>query len=192
MRGGDVSDRQEVLGEYELQFRKYKGKSFWWLLEHDVGYTIFLTKKVEEEERAGEFKPEGPKKDSLISFLEYSRSFQEIEDLIKYLAGRSVAPPVRNEDDNLVGFGINADQTQRDIQESRADVYAALFLKKKYVSFSKMYRLQQYLTQKKSQLQSVSAELASAGLAASAFHPPGLLTVQLSIYQVKLKYVNLG
>ncbi len=81
MRGGDVSDRQEVLGEYVLQFGKYKGKSFRWLLENDVGYTIFLTKKVEEEERAGQFKPEGPKKDSLLSFLEYSRSFQEIEDL---------------------------------------------------------------------------------------------------------------
>ncbi len=91
----------------------------------DVGYTIFLTKKVEEEERAGQFKPEGPKKDSLLSFLEYSRSFQEIEDLIKYLAGRSVAPPVRNEDDNLVGFGINADKTWIDIWESRADGYAA-------------------------------------------------------------------
>ncbi len=37
-------------------------KSFRWLLENDVGYTIFLTKKVEEEERAGPFKPEGPKK----------------------------------------------------------------------------------------------------------------------------------
>ncbi len=107
-----MSDRQEVLlGEYVLQCGKYNGKSFRWLLENDVGYTIFLTKKVEEEERAGQFKPEGPKKDSLFSFLEYSRSFQEIEDLIKYLAGRSVAPPVRNEDDNLVGFGIIADKT---------------------------------------------------------------------------------
>ncbi len=177
-----MSDRQEVLGDYVLQFGKYKGKSFRWLLENDVGYTIFLTKKVEEEERAGQFKPEGPKKDSLLSFLEYSRSFQEIEDLIKYLAGRSVAPSVRNEDDNLVGFGINADKTWRDIWESRADGYAAFILKKQCVPGSEMYRLQQYLTQKKSQLQSVSAELASAGLAASASHPPGLLTVQLCIY----------
>ena len=39
-RGGDVSDRQEVIGEYLLQFGKYKGKSFKWLLENDVGYTI--------------------------------------------------------------------------------------------------------------------------------------------------------
>ncbi|XP_039534232.1 uncharacterized protein LOC120483341 [Pimephales promelas] len=171
MRGGDVSDRKEVLGEYVLQFGKYKGKSFRWLLENDVGYTIFLTKKVEEEERAGQFKPEGPKKDSLLSFLEYSRSFQEIEDLLKYLTGRSVAPPVRNEDDNLVGFGINAEKTWRDVWESRADGYAAFILQKQCVPGSKMYRLQQYLTQKKSQLQSVSAKPASTGLTPSASHP---------------------
>ncbi|XP_026121672.1 uncharacterized protein LOC113102924 [Carassius auratus] len=171
MRGGDVSDRQEVLGEYVLQFGKYKGKSFRWLLENDVGYTMFLTKKVEDEERAGQFKPEGPKKDSLLSFLDYSRSYQEIKDLIKYLSGRSVAPPVRNEDDNLVGFGINADKTWWDIWESRADGYAAFILQKQCVPGSKMYRLQQYLTQKKRQLQSVSEELASSGLAASASHP---------------------
>ncbi|KAK1885154.1 Dystonin [Dissostichus eleginoides] len=37
MRGGDASDRTEVAGEYILQFGKYKGKSFRWLLENDIG-----------------------------------------------------------------------------------------------------------------------------------------------------------
>lgn len=41
-RGGDVSDRLEVMGEYVLQFGRYKGKSFRWLLENDVGYTLYL------------------------------------------------------------------------------------------------------------------------------------------------------
>lgn len=76
-------------------------------------------------------------------FLEYSRSFQEIEDLIKFLAGRSVAPPVRNEDDNLVGFGINADKTWRDVWEKRADGYTVFILQKQFVPGSKTYRLQQ-------------------------------------------------
>ena len=31
-RGGDASDKSEVAGEYILQFGKYKGKSFRWLL----------------------------------------------------------------------------------------------------------------------------------------------------------------
>ena len=69
-RGGEVSDRQEVMGEYLLQFGKYQGKSFKWLLENDVGYTIYLMKKVDDEERAGTFNPQGHSKDSLLSFLD--------------------------------------------------------------------------------------------------------------------------
>lgn len=103
-RGGDVSDKQEVLGEYVLQFGKYKGKSFRWLLENDVGYALYLSSKVEEEERAGQFNPEGPCKDSLISFLEYSRSFKEIEDLKQYLSQRPDPVPVLSEHDNIVGL----------------------------------------------------------------------------------------
>lgn len=36
-RGGDTSGRMEILGDYILQFGKYKGKSLRWLLENDVG-----------------------------------------------------------------------------------------------------------------------------------------------------------
>ena len=67
-RGGDVSDRQEVMGEYLLQFGKYQRKSFKWLLENDVGYTMYLMKKVDEEERAGTFNPKGHSKDTCCLF----------------------------------------------------------------------------------------------------------------------------
>ncbi|XP_048858573.1 uncharacterized protein LOC125726320 [Brienomyrus brachyistius] len=152
MRGGDISDKQEVLGEYVLQFGKYKGKSFRWLLENDVGYTLYLIRKVEDE-KAGQFNPEGPKKDNLLSFLEYVRGFQEIVDLIHYLAGRSTPPPVKSEDENLVGFGVRAGKTWKGIWDSRDDGYAAFILKQRCVPGSKMYRLQQYLRLKHSNLQ---------------------------------------
>ncbi|XP_030602769.1 uncharacterized protein LOC115792392 [Archocentrus centrarchus] len=168
MRGGDVADRQEVLGEYVLQFGKYKGKTFRWLLENDVGYVIYLMKKVEQEELAGQFKPEGPKKDSLLSLIEYCRSFQEIEDLLKYLAERPVEAPVSNEDDNLVGFGIHANKSWRDVWDSRADGYAAFILRRRCVPGSKMYRLQQYLTHKERQDQ----HLTPSSLAESASRYP--------------------
>ncbi|KAK1884674.1 Macrophage mannose receptor 1 [Dissostichus eleginoides] len=42
MRGGDASDRTEVAGEYILQFGKYKGKSFRWLLENDIGIPSWM------------------------------------------------------------------------------------------------------------------------------------------------------
>ncbi|CAL8276706.1 unnamed protein product [Arctogadus glacialis] len=96
------------MGEYLLQFGKYQRKSFKWLLENDVGYTIYLMKKVDEEERAGTFNPQGHSKDSLLSFLDYARSFREIQDLRNYLISRKPTEPVASEGDNIVGFGRRA------------------------------------------------------------------------------------
>lgn len=169
-RGGDVSDKREVLGEYILQFGKYKGKSFRWLLENDVGYALYLSNKVEEEEQAGQFNPEGPCKDSLISFLEYSRSFKEIEDLKRYLK-RPDPSPVLIEDDNTVGFGTRAQDTWRKIWDTRADGYAYFIMKQKCVPGSKMYNLQQYLLkQQKKQLTKNTPPLPSPS--ASTTRPP--------------------
>ncbi|KAM3621622.1 uncharacterized protein V6R79_013761 [Siganus canaliculatus] len=144
-RGGDVSDQLEVLGEHILQFGKYKGKHFRWLLENDVGYIMYLMKKVEEEEREGTFRPEGNSKDSLLSFMEYAKSFREIVDLREYLVARRPEPPVASEGDNVVGFGARAKDSWRQIWESRADGYAAFILGVKCVPNSKMHRLQQYI-----------------------------------------------
>ncbi|KAJ8274581.1 hypothetical protein COCON_G00092060 [Conger conger] len=69
-----------------------------WLLENDVGYTIYLQNKVEEEEKAGTFKPEGHSKDSLLSFIRYAGGFKEIEDLRQYLSSRQPAPSVSSEE----------------------------------------------------------------------------------------------
>ncbi|KAK9533146.1 hypothetical protein VZT92_008298 [Zoarces viviparus] len=138
------------MGEYVLQFGKYKGKLFRWLLENDIGYTIYLMKKVEEEERDGTFNPHGNSKDSLLSFLDYSRSFQEIEELREYLFSRKPAPPVASESDNVVGFGTRAKDTWRQIWESRADGYAAFILGVKCIKNSRLFNLQQYILQQQS------------------------------------------
>ncbi|KAJ8353430.1 hypothetical protein SKAU_G00209970 [Synaphobranchus kaupii] len=154
-RGGDLSDKQEVLGEYIIQFRKYKGKSFRWLLENDVGYTLYLIKKVDQEEKAGVFKPEGHSKASLLSFLEYSRSHQEIEDLLKYVSSQQ--PPAltpSSEDDNLVSFGTRAKDTWRGIWDSRADGFAAFVMGKECIPNSRMDKLKKYLMKQQALLDS--------------------------------------
>lgn len=166
-RGGDMSDRLEVKGEYVLQFGKYKGKTFRWLLENDVGYTIYLLKKVEEEEKEGAFNPQGHGKDSLLSFLDYARTFQEIEDLWQYLLSRKPAPTVATEDDTTVGFGVRAKDTWRQIWESRADGYAAFISRVKCVKNSKMYNLQQYIL-KQQRAESGPLPAASAASSTSA------------------------
>ena len=68
-RGGDASDKTGVQGEYILQFGKCRGKSFRWLLENDVGHTMYLIKHTDKEEAAGVSMTEGPSKASMSSFV---------------------------------------------------------------------------------------------------------------------------
>ncbi|XP_026221475.1 uncharacterized protein LOC113165895 [Anabas testudineus] len=148
-RGGDASDKTEVLGEYILQFGKYKGKSFRWLLENDIGYTIYLIKTQQKEEAAGSFKAEGNSKDSLLSFLSYAHSFKEIQSLLNYESTKPVTTAAAaSEDDQLVGFGSRMNNTWREIWDSRDDGYAAFILKASCVPGTKMHKLQQYLKKK--------------------------------------------
>ncbi|KAM3620726.1 uncharacterized protein V6R79_001178 [Siganus canaliculatus] len=148
-RGGDPSDKTEVCGEYILQFGKYKGKSFRWLLENDVGYTIYLIKTQQKEEAAGVFTAEGHSKDSLLSFIAYALSFEEVRSLLSFESKRPVVTSVSSsEDDQVVGFGSRAKKTWREIWESRDDGYAAFILKKRCAQGTKMHKLQLYLRQK--------------------------------------------
>lgn len=61
--------------------------------------------KVKQEGKTRQFNPVGDKKDMLMSFLQYLRSFQEIEDHLKYKSLRPATPVVTSEDENFVGFG---------------------------------------------------------------------------------------
>ncbi|XP_074466595.1 uncharacterized protein LOC141763311 [Sebastes fasciatus] len=152
LRGGDASDKTEVAREYILQFGKYKGKSFRWLLENDIGYTIYLIKNQQKEETAGVFMAGGHIKDSLLSFVSYALSFQEIQSLLNYEKQKPVvtaaAAAAASEDDQLVGFGSRAKSTWREIWDSRDDGYAAFIMRKSCAPGTKMHKLQVYLQKK--------------------------------------------
>lgn len=132
-RGGDRTIRHEVMSEYVLQFGKYKGQTYRWLLENDMGYTIYLFNKVEQEESEGTFNPEGHSKESLLSFLDYAGAFKEIKDLQEYLKSKKPAEPVLSEGDNTVGFGVRAKDSWQKIWDTRADGYAAFILSAKCI-----------------------------------------------------------
>ncbi|KAK9969791.1 hypothetical protein ABG768_027942 [Culter alburnus] len=159
-RGGDVSDRKEVLGDYILQFGKYKGKPFRWLLENDVGYTMYLIKNLQKEEASGIPMAEGHSKDSLLSFVNYALSFEEIQSLLTYEASGEGVVAASSEDDQLVGFGSRAKNTWKEIWDSRADGYADFIMRKSCVPGTRMYKLQQYL-RKRQQSASASTPVAS-------------------------------
>lgn len=153
-RGGDASDRTEVLGDYILQFGKYKGKAFRWLLENDVGYTSYLIKNLRKEEAAGICRAEGHSKDSLLSFVNFALSFSEIQSLLAYEASGVGVVAASSEDDQLVGFGTRAKSTWKETWDSRSDGYAAFIMGKSCVPGTRMYKLQQYLRKRQ---QSASA-----------------------------------
>lgn len=159
-RGGDVSDRTEVLGDYILQFGKYKGKPFRWLLENDVGYTVYLIKNLQKEEASGIPMAEGHSKDSLLSFVKYAVSFEEIQSLLTYEASGVGVVSASSEDDQLVGFGSRAKSTWNEIWDSRADGYADFIMRKSCVPGTRMYKLQQYL-RKRQQSATASTPVAS-------------------------------
>nr|XP_055036625.1 uncharacterized protein LOC129424075 [Misgurnus anguillicaudatus] len=144
-RGGDPTEKREVLGEYILQFGKYKGKSFRWLLENDMGYTIYLMKTLQQDEAAGDFRAEGHSKQSLLSFVNYAHSFEDIERLFSYESTTPTAPKASSEDDQLVGFGARAKSTWQEIWKSRADGYASFVMRANCVPGTRMHKLQQYL-----------------------------------------------
>ena len=101
-----------------------------------------------KEEAAGVFIAEGHSKDSLLSFVDYALSFQEIQSLLDYEARSQVVTVAASEDDQLVGFGSRAKNTWREIWDSRDDGYAAFILKKSCASGTRMHKLQQNLQKK--------------------------------------------
>ncbi|KAH3828592.1 hypothetical protein DPMN_130574 [Dreissena polymorpha] len=40
--GGDVTSRQHILGQYTIQFGKYKGETFHWVVENALGFCAYL------------------------------------------------------------------------------------------------------------------------------------------------------
>ncbi|KAL3993530.1 polycystin 1 [Sarotherodon galilaeus] len=182
-RGGDASDMKEVQGEYILQFGKYKGKSFRWLLENDVGYTMYLIKDLQKEEAAGTSVEEGHGKESLHSFVQYALSFTEIKTLLDYEASRVSVAAEACEDDQLVGFGSRAKSTWKEIWDSRGDGYADFIMRKSCSQGTRMHKLQQYLRKKQ---QSASASTNAPTKPLGMDEDKDLEDAMLSISPVKL------
>ncbi len=47
--GGDPSDQFLVLAHCKLQFGKYQGQRFRWLLESSLGYAVYLVLSISKE-----------------------------------------------------------------------------------------------------------------------------------------------
>ncbi|CAI5668170.1 unnamed protein product [Oreochromis niloticus] len=157
-RGGGASDKK-CRESTSCSLENIKEKSFRWLLENDVGYTIYLIKNLQNEEATGVSMEEGHSKESIarracVHLYNSALSFVELKTLMDYEASRVSVAAEASEDDQLVGFGSRAKSTWKEIWDGRGDGYADFIVRKSCSQGTRMHKLQQYLRKKQ---QSASA-----------------------------------
>ncbi|MEQ2173282.1 hypothetical protein GOODEAATRI_030461 [Goodea atripinnis] len=118
--GGDVSNAALILSRCALQFGRYLGRTFLWLLENDVGYAVILVASHQKErERTGSQSPLMAKKDAL---LRYSSAYPDFLEAVRFhrafeeAHARSLQPG--QEGQALVGFGDFKYETLQSLYES--------------------------------------------------------------------------
>ncbi|KAI4888925.1 hypothetical protein NFI96_005935 [Prochilodus magdalenae] len=107
--GGDSHDNQLVASESAIQFGQYRGKSFKWLLENDLGYAVMVLSGHQKARESGDLSDTAlmTNKDA---FLRYARFYPEVAKAIRQ---RSTLA-----DDCLVGFGAHKMCTYKELYES--------------------------------------------------------------------------
>ncbi|KAH3898056.1 hypothetical protein DPMN_022253 [Dreissena polymorpha] len=49
--GGNVTSRQHILGQYTIQFAKYRGQTFHWVVENALGFCAYIVYDMRKEAR---------------------------------------------------------------------------------------------------------------------------------------------
>ncbi|XP_027128799.1 uncharacterized protein LOC113744217 [Larimichthys crocea] len=118
--GGDTSNATLVLSRWKVQFGRYLGKPFHWLLENDVGYSVNLVASHQKErERTGSQSPLMANKDA---FTRYSSAYPDFAEAVRFHRAfeesrvRSLQPG--QEGQALVGFGDFKFETLQSLYES--------------------------------------------------------------------------
>ena len=116
--GGNPNVWEEMLAESEIQFGQYRGKTFRWLLENDVGYACSIIASHRRERESGDPSqtPLMVQKDALTS---YARLFTP---MVAAIARRKMSEgfkSVRGLDSTLVGFGAHAHVSFKSLYEAK-------------------------------------------------------------------------
>ena len=119
-KGGNPLVLEEMLAEYELQFGQYRGQTFRWLLENDVGYACAIIASHEKEREGESGNPnQAPlmvHKDALTT---YARRFPQMVAAIARRRMSEGSRSVRGLDDKQLGFGAHAHVTFKSLYESK-------------------------------------------------------------------------
>ncbi|XP_051919669.1 uncharacterized protein LOC127599604 [Hippocampus zosterae] len=122
--GGDPECWQLVLSETTLQFGQYRGQTFKWLLENDVGYCAMVVSSHQKERENGDTSqsPLAANKDSLAS---YTHVFPEMAAVVRHRLMVMGAPLVRELDEQLLTMGQFPNETYRSLYESTDERHRA-------------------------------------------------------------------
>ncbi|XP_051915356.1 uncharacterized protein LOC127596645 [Hippocampus zosterae] len=122
--GGDPECWQLVLSEMTLQFGQYRGQTFKWLLENDVGYCAMVVASHQKERDNGDTSqsPLATNKDSLAL---YAHVFPEMAAVVRHRLMVMGAPLVRELDEQPLRMGHFPDETYRSLYESADERHRA-------------------------------------------------------------------
>ncbi|XP_034147166.1 uncharacterized protein LOC117594181 isoform X2 [Esox lucius] len=119
--GGDADSVLLVLSRYAVQFGVYRGQTFKWLLENDVGWVVGLVASHEQErERSVSTSPLMVHKDALARYANhYIAVKEEVRFRRAFVASKLKASQPGQEGQALVGFHRYRAETLQDLYESQ-------------------------------------------------------------------------
>ncbi|XP_030589839.1 uncharacterized protein LOC115783243 [Archocentrus centrarchus] len=117
--GGDPSNTILTLSRWKVQFGRYQGQTFHWLLENDVGYAVNLVASHQKErERTGSQSPLMANKDA---FTRYSSAYPDFVEAVRCHCAfeetqvKTLQP--NQEGQALVGFGDFKSETLQSLYD---------------------------------------------------------------------------
>ncbi|KAL0165246.1 hypothetical protein M9458_040999 [Cirrhinus mrigala] len=123
--GGDPSDQFLVLAHCKLQFGKYQGQRFRWLLENSLGYAVYLVLSISKETAQTT-----PLSENKQLFLQYTSHIREMaEEVEKYERKQEMQAEARATGDQgclMVEFGDFQGRSMRDVYEDQSKEAQAL------------------------------------------------------------------
>ncbi|KAM8891172.1 uncharacterized protein AB9W97_011833 isoform 2-T2 [Spinachia spinachia] len=118
--GGDTSNAALVLCRWKVQFGRYQGRTFHWLLENDVGYSVNLVASHQKERERTE--AQSPLMANKGAFARYSSAYPDFVDAVRFHRAfeeaRAISLQPGQEGRALVGFGDFKFETLQGLYDS--------------------------------------------------------------------------
>uniref|UniRef100_UPI0037E75ECA uncharacterized protein n=1 Tax=Semicossyphus pulcher TaxID=241346 RepID=UPI0037E75ECA len=120
--GGDPSNYRLLLSRFTLQFGKYKGQTFKWLLENDVGYAAYIV-TGHQKKKAHTQHQDHSRTANTGSLTAYAMAYPEVVNEVRsncaYERSKERSRQPGREGEALVGFGDYRLETLQDLYESK-------------------------------------------------------------------------